>query len=329
MAKLTAEYMRMVEGLESGRLRVPSVPRRNPRTSSFAGPPSYNRDIKSSGPIFQGSVKGYEEASYAQAPKASNPAPKYFYIAGRDDARQGREVSSLREFEARYASELMDPRYELNPAYRAYLSGIVYGQGGDDASSFLSRQSNPSNQNFVPARTVNPVTPFRGGMRRNPESGAAAMYETFHQRAPERVEEYEENFHYHGWLAELGEMQEIKVALIYLDPPKEAVIRFDPGTKLGCSEDGRQLYLVGGDQSVDLKSLGFGKEWVRDYMLLGVLHELTYRTKKGFDKFKTIDYYHELGEDSGDLPVLAYDNLNQQLMVVGGKYVVKYEGIVN
>jgi hypothetical protein len=304
----------MFEGLLSGRVRVPPAPRRNPRTSSFAGPPSYNKDIKISGPIFQGSVKGYETQEYTQAPKVSNPhftPGSYVRISHGPD-----NVSDMYKVLGRG-----EETEEGSPTY------VLQGTGRNSREQFeaLSRD-------LVPAHMVNPSTSStsrRGGMRRNPESGSAALYETFHQRAPERVEEYEENFHYHGWLAELGEMQEIKVALIYLDPPKEAVIRFDPGTKLGCSEDGRQLYMVGGDQSVDLKGLGFGKEWTRDYMLLGVLHELTYRTKKGFDKFKTIDYYHELGEDSGDCPVLAYDNLNQQLMIVGGKYVVKYEGIVN
>jgi len=167
------------------------------------------------------------------------------------------------------------------------------------------------------------------GMARNPQESSAALYETFHQKAPERIDEYEEHVHYHGWLAELGEMREVKVDLVYLDPPKQATIEFEPGTKLGCSENGRQLYLVGGDQSLDLEALGFSREWIRDFMLIGVLSELTYRTKKGFDQFQTIDYYHEVGEDTGDLPVLAYDNMNQQLMIIGGKYNVEYNGIVN
>lgn len=168
-----------------------------------------------------------------------------------------------------------------------------------------------------------------GRMARNPQESSAALYETFHQKAPERIDEYEEHVHYHGWLAELGEMREIKVDLVYMDPPKQATIEFEPGTKLGCSEDGRQLYLVGGDQSLDLKALGFNRDWIRDYMLIGVLSELTYRTKKGFDKFEVIDYYHEVGEDTGDLPILAYDNMNQQLMIIGGKYRVEHDGIIN
>lgn len=175
----------------------------------------------------------------------------------------------------------------------------------------------------------NPRRSRGAGMARNPQESSAALYETFHQKAPERIDEYEEHVHYHGWLAELGEMREIKVDLVYMDPPKQATIEFEPGTKLGCSEDGRQLYLVGGDQSLDLKALGFNRDWVRDYMLIGVLSELTYRTKKGFDKFEVIDYYHEVGEDTGDLPIVAYDNMNQQLMIVGGKYRVEHDGIIN
>lgn len=103
----------------------------------------------------------------------------------------------------------------------------------------------------------------------------------------------------------------------------------DP-VELTVSEDGMQLYLVGGDQSVDLDSIGMGgRKWVRDSMVLGVLKKITYRTQKDFDKFETIDYYHRLGEETKVRPRLLYDTLNKTLSIAGGQYRVERPGIIN
>jgi hypothetical protein len=99
---------------------------------------------------------------------------------------------------------------------------------------------------------------------------------------------------------------------------------------LASSPDGRQLYIVGGDQSLDLSALRMsGPKWERDSMVLGVLDEFTYRTKKGFDNFKMSDYYHHAGEESGVQPMLVYDNINRRLSIVGGQYRITPRGVEN
>jgi hypothetical protein len=99
---------------------------------------------------------------------------------------------------------------------------------------------------------------------------------------------------------------------------------------LASSPDGRQLYIVGGDQSLDLSALKMsGKKWERDSMVLGVLDEFTYRTEKGFDNFKMSDYYHHAGEESGVQPMLVYDNINRRLSIVGGQYRITLRGVEN
>jgi hypothetical protein len=168
--------------------------------------------------------------------------------------------------------------------------------------------------------------------RNNPESDAAALYETFHGSPSTETLELTQDLHYHSHLTVLGDLVELKVKTF---SGKQATISFsadDPegSTKLCSNEAGTQLYIEGGDQSLDLAGLGFNQAQAnRDSVAVGVLYELTYQTKKHFNKFKLTDYYHGLGEETGYEPILNYDTMNQLLTVSGGEYEIKPEGIVN
>jgi hypothetical protein len=108
---------------------------------------------------------------------------------------------------------------------------------------------------------------------------------------------------------------------------------------LASSEDGRQLYIEGGDQSVDLAAFQMdGDNWVKDRMVLGQFSEpepgathtnkkrywnIAYQTRKEFDKFEDVIYQHDLGEDTRDRPYLEYEPRNKKLYVAGGRYYIK------
>lgn len=99
-----------------------------------------------------------------------------------------------------------------------------------------------------------------------------------------------------------------------------------PSVTLLCSnEDGNALYCIGGDQALNLKALHMsGEKWERDSMIIGDIQNVTYRTRKDFDKFKLIDYTHDFSEDSGGpLPVLRYDTKNLRCFIDGGSYKIK------
>lgn len=168
-------------------------------------------------------------------------------------------------------------------------------------------------------------TGAKGKTKANPESSAAALSEKFHGRPPKEVIEYPEDIHVHEHLTKLGTLQE----LIVDAPVGKVCLSGFKGAALASSEDGRQLYIVGGDQRVNLKALGFTPADTRDSMVLGELHRVIYRTQKGFDNFETVDYYHDLGEDTGIRPALLYSTRDHRLSIAGGQYVVKPEGIVN
>lgn len=166
------------------------------------------------------------------------------------------------------------------------------------------------------------------GERRNPESAAATLYEKFHQTPSTEMVELAETIHEHDYLTTLGTLQTIKLHTL---ADKQVEIAFTDDRPYLCSnETGTQLYIAGGDQTMDLKALGIGsKLWHKEHMLLGICLEVTYQTKKGFHDFRLTDYYHELGEETGVQPMLAYDTRNCKLSILGGQYQIKPEGITN
>lgn len=180
-------------------------------------------------------------------------------------------------------------------------------------------------------KAVNPKKPAPAkGRRHNPaeHDAAAALYEDFHQKSADSVTTFVEEELHRSDLAELGDLVSLVVATM---SGYRATIGFDVNPpKLCSSADRRQLYIKGGDQALDLGALHMSDpEWLRDDMLIGVITKLTYRTEKGFDDFRTTDYFHHLGEENGMQPFLRYDTLNRRLHITGGHYFVKHEGIVN
>jgi hypothetical protein len=95
---------------------------------------------------------------------------------------------------------------------------------------------------------------------------------------------------------------------------------------LTSNEDGTQLFITGGDQSLDLPGLGItGPEANKELVTVGSVTHIVYHAHKIFDgKREEFDYIHKFSEDShGPLPVLLYDRINQQLKLSGGMYKIE------
>lgn len=94
---------------------------------------------------------------------------------------------------------------------------------------------------------------------------------------------------------------------------------------LTTNEEGTQLFIIGGDQSLDLPSLGItGQEASKELITIGDVKNICYHASKTFDgKEEEYDYVHKMGEDGGDLPTLIYDRINRQLKLSGGSYFIK------
>ena len=164
----------------------------------------------------------------------------------------------------------------------------------------------------------------------NPESSAASLYEDFHGKPPGEVKEIITTRHDHEWLTQLGTLVELKVATVTNLDATISFAKDKDAPDLCSSEDGRQLYIEGGQQEIDLKALKMSDaKWLKDSMVIGILYELTYQTAKGFHRFKPTSYFHKLGEETGEQPTLIYDPNNGLLSISGGQYRTKDVGIVN
>lgn len=171
------------------------------------------------------------------------------------------------------------------------------------------------------------------------QAAAADKYAEFHGRESTEQIILEDDIEAPTDLAVLGALVKLKVKCL---SGITAEITFDPGREnggdaeederplLSCSPDGKQLYLRGGDQSIDLSVMKMeGKKWLKDSMIIGEITNIEYQTEKGFDEFKLITYYHKLGEETKVRPFLVYDTINKLLVIAGGQYDVRPEGIVN
>jgi hypothetical protein len=185
-------------------------------------------------------------------------------------------------------------------------------------------RGNPKIARNKPAKKKAPI---KGKRRRNPdtEEAASRMFETFHQKAPGRIVEYEELVQFPGNFAELGKLIELRVFLDTANPDF-------PFTRFGdaqvvCTPDGNNIYFVDGDQSISLESLEITTD--KDTVELGPCTYICYLTVKGFHDFEPTKYWHRFGEEDGIFPRLGYDRLNKRLFLIGGNYQVKRPGIVN
>jgi hypothetical protein len=165
----------------------------------------------------------------------------------------------------------------------------------------------------------------RRHVKRNPNgdaAGAAAMYKTFHGRDPREVLEYESALPY-GDLAALGDLIELDL------PDIGKTIGFErDGVVLAANPEGTQLFAVGGDQDLS-KAAELADDPTKEFIDFGPIESVTYRTRKGFDRFQTTDYVHQLGEEGGEKPRLIYHVPTQHMIFAGGQYRVEAPGIIN
>lgn len=164
---------------------------------------------------------------------------------------------------------------------------------------------------------------------RNHGETAADVFEGFHGTPATRTEVFEDRILIEDSLAECGPLQSIRVKTV---TGFTTTIKFDKDRQpiLCSSPDRNQLYIIGGDQELDLFGLGFeGESEIKHLMKIGVAKQVTYFAKKNFDNFEPTDYFHDLGEENGVKPDLMYDSLNKTLSLVGGDYRVLNEGITN
>jgi len=130
-------------------------------------------------------------------------------------------------------------------------------------------------------------------------------------------------------LAHLGKLIELE---ILIDENRVQPLDFSADdVELGAAKN--QLFLVGGNQKLDLAMLReqFGledDELAKDLVDIGPVASISYHAAKHTDNFKPTDYIHEIDLAKDVPPRLIYDRLNEELLLAGGSYTIRPEGLV-
>jgi hypothetical protein len=226
-------------------------------------------------------------------------------------------------------SEMLSAIHELRKSYRIESQKAI----GKTQLNITVHEKNPGGSGPQPrahfANLRNPEPAQDDGSEEYKQASRTA--ELFHGRPVKEEIEVKEVIKTHDWYVSIGPLVSLKVKTIL---KQRATFKFS--LKEGqvvyvfCSPDGRQMYLRGGDQEINLEPLGLdGEDWKRDRMVIGEIKEITYRDAKRFQKFVPTDFYHKLGEESKVKPWLVYDTMNKHLEIVGGKYFVDTKELVD
>jgi hypothetical protein len=186
---------------------------------------------------------------------------------------------------------------------------------------------------------------YKRSKRRNPDKldRAGETYAMFHGRGPKEVITLEEMG---GPLDQVGKTPRTTAALgdlvclIVGDGADAYRVDWGKGERplLATDTNATQLYIVGGNQNLDTMlrqlELSQAKAQVLD---LGEVAQIEYYTQKDFDNFEPIIYYHQFGEEDAKKnprskvrrPRLIYSRKNKKLLLTGGAYKIKGDGIIN
>lgn len=162
--------------------------------------------------------------------------------------------------------------------------------------------------------------------KRNPDTEtvqAESLYRKFHGKAASgsRLAHVRSHTDAPRNAVSLGELTEITLS-------SGSVLGFDGrGFTLTSDAAGNNLQIIGDATfpSAELENY----DTTKDLIDFGEIKYIVYRSKKAFDNFVKYEYKHKLGEESGDRPTLTFDRVNRRLLIVGGRYRVKPEGIVD
>lgn len=184
--------------------------------------------------------------------------------------------------------------------------------------------------------------------RRNPAGAAAEAFKRFHGRDPREFVTVTKKIHRHGNLWSLGTLRMLKIRTergqtVKLSGFKGAYLAANEQAFVDLADMNRanltQLYIEGGDQSVDLKSFGIDPERAHEVETLGKAIVIDYHTIKvhlggeGGDaiyrhKFRTTrEGDSEVTLRVARYPDVIYRVLDQQLEFSGGSYEISAEGI--
>lgn len=160
--------------------------------------------------------------------------------------------------------------------------------------------------------------------RKKSLESARRVYRKFHGRDADKILTITEPMHVHKHLSGIGDLVGLQV--LTHDGRAKVTLKFDAGVVLAQNVKRNQLFIRGGDQSVNLKDFGIAgpQHELED---LGQVISVSYYTRKDHlapeDGGEAI-YKHRFGRRK---PTLIYDTVNKKMELAGGGYDIPDEGI--
>ena len=178
----------------------------------------------------------------------------------------------------------------------------------------------------------------KGKKKKNPTKRTAhEAYKDFHGHDASHVTEFERAYYYPKQTSQIGKLIQLVIKV-----PKErrmqnrfVHVREFKGARLTENPEITQLYVEGGDTSVDLADFGIRNE-PHEYEYLGELVQCVYHTDKshlGNDGGRA-DYHHKFGKaetllrlKKTELIKVGYHTPDEEFIFIGGGYEIPPEGI--
>ena len=222
------------------------------------------------------------------------------------------------------------PQENSSPRARVSSGGIGNHKPGCKCAFCKRIRARGSNPGTGKARQERRRRAPLARRRRNQSEGgelrqAVSLFGTFHGRDPEEIIEKQRSAAMRLEYTTLGDLEYL---IVQPDPDGKAVqINFEGDrVKLASAPNGRQLYLIGGNQSLDRLLEKFTDDPQKDFIDLGEALEVQYDARKIHSNFQPTSWYHAFGKEKqpgdGALPRLMYDKLKKEIFFVGGEYFI-------
>ena len=172
----------------------------------------------------------------------------------------------------------------------------------------------------------------------NPAEEAAQGYRDFHGEDPKEMVSVTTKVHFHRHLSAAGQLEYLVIDTE--DGKYRTTVKFGKGVLLAFNEKRNQLFIEGGDQSVDLKDFGINPKDAHELETLGKATRIGYFTNKthlsAVDGGEAIyDHKFRMTNENGrhvtvrvaKYPDVIYRVRDQHLEFSGGSYKILPEGI--
>lgn len=183
------------------------------------------------------------------------------------------------------------------------------------------------------------ANPFSGDIVSGGEPAgiAAEIYQGFHADEADKTVRQPEPHMPSGDYAQLGTLFELQIKPMpaAADSTVKTFIPTGRAVRVVVDNSRHRIYFAGGDQSLtesDLQTFGASTENICE---LGECRNIVYLARKYHTQVdeaargKVVEWNHKFGEDGGERPRVFYNRRMKRLLLQGGSYEVRDEGIVN